>query len=70
VQNRGLRHAPPEVMKKLLAGEAVDPSLVYFCSTPTFETAAPELQSLSRAIFIGAGERYPSEVVISFWKVG
>jgi len=70
VQNRGVRHAPPDVMKKLLAGEAVDPSLVYFCSTPTFETAAPELQALTRAIFIGAGERYPSEVVIRFWKVG
>jgi hypothetical protein len=70
VQNRGLRHAPPDIMKKLLAGEAVDPSLVYFCSTPTFETAAPELQALARAIFIGAGERYPSEVVIRFWKVG
>ena len=70
MQNRGLRHAPPDIMKKLLAGEAVDPSLVYFCSTPTFETAAPELQALSRAIFIGAGERYPSEVVIRFWKVG
>lgn len=27
VQNRGLRHAPPDVMKKLLAGESVDPSL-------------------------------------------
>jgi hypothetical protein len=70
VQNRGLRHAPPDVMKKLLAGESVDPSLVYFCSTPTFETAAPELQALSRNIFVGAGERYPSEVVIRFWKVG
>ena len=30
VQNPGMRHAPPDVMKKLLAGEAVDPALVYF----------------------------------------
>jgi hypothetical protein len=70
VQNRGLRHAPPDVMTRLLAGEAVDPSLVYFCSTPTFETAAPELQELVRTIFIGVGERHPAEVVIRFWKVG
>ena len=70
VQNRGLRHAPPEVMTRLLAGEAVDPALVYFYSTPTFETAAPELQALARAVFVGVGERYPSEVVIRFWKVG
>ena len=69
VQNRGIRHAPPEIMRKLLAGEAVDPALVYFCSTPTFETSAPGLQGLSRAIFVGVGERHPSEVVIRFWKV-
>jgi len=69
VQNRGLRHAPAEIMRKLLAGEAVDPSLVYFRSTPTFQTAVPDLQELARSIFIGVGERYPSEVVIRFWKV-
>ena len=69
VRNRGLRHAPADVMKKLLAGERVDPSLVYFKTTPTFETAAPELQMLTRAIFVGVGERYPAEVVVRFWKV-
>jgi Protein of unknown function (DUF3237) len=70
VQNRGIRHAPPAIIQKLLAGEAVDPSLVYFCSTPQFETAAPDLQLLMRAIFVGVGERHPSEVVIRFWMVG
>src|SRR5512146_2000574 len=30
VQNGGIRHAAPEVMHRLLAGEAVDPALVYF----------------------------------------
>ena len=30
IQNAGIRHAPPDVTKKLLAGEAVDPSQVYF----------------------------------------
>jgi hypothetical protein len=70
VHNRGLRHAAPETMRKLLAGEAVDPSLVYFKSTPVFETDAAELQVLTRAIFVGSGERYPKEVVLKFWKVG
>lgn len=69
VQNRGLRHAPPETMRRLLAGERVDPSLVYFRTTPIFETAEPELQVLPRSVFIGLGERYPSEVVLRFWKV-
>ena len=69
VQNPGMRHAPPDVMKKLLAGEAVDPALVYFRTQPKFETSAPELQWITRAIFVGVGERYPSEVVIRFYRV-
>ena len=69
VQNAGMRHAAPEVMQKLLAGEIVDPKLVYFRTVPTFETSAPELQWLTRSIFVGTGERYPTEVVIRFWKL-
>ena len=69
VRNRGLRHAAPDVMQKLLAGELVDPSLVYFRTTPTFETTAPDLQMLTRSIFVGTGERYPAEVVLQFFRV-
>jgi hypothetical protein len=69
VQNAGIRHAAPAVMEKLLKGETVDPKLVYFRTIPTFETAAPDLQWLTRALFIGTGERHPTEVVIRFWRV-
>jgi len=69
VQNLGLRHASPEVTAKLLAGEPVDPSQVYFGTVPKFETSAPELAWLMRSIFVGAGERYPTEVLIRFWKL-
>lgn len=69
VRNVGIRHAPPDVMEKLLAGQPVDPRHVYFRTCPTFETAAPQLQWLTRSIFVGAGERYPSEVVVRFWRV-
>jgi len=69
VQNAGVRHAAPDVMKRLLAGETVDPAVVYFRTVPKFETAAPELQWLARSVFIGTGERYPTEVVVRFWRV-
>jgi hypothetical protein len=69
VQNPGVRTAPPDVMKRLLAGEVVDPSLVYFRTQPKFETSAPELQWITRALFVGVGERYPTEVVIRFYRV-
>ena len=69
VQNPGVRTAAPDVMKKLLAGELVDPALVYFRTQPKFETSAPELQWITRSLFVGMGERYPSEVVIRFYRV-
>lgn len=69
VQNAGIRHAAPEVLQKLAAGEPVDPALVYFRTVPTFETSAPELQWLTRSIFVGSGERYADHVIIRFWRL-
>jgi hypothetical protein len=69
VSNLGIRHAPPDVIRRLNAGELVDQSQIYFRSVPKFETAAPELQWLMRSIFIATGERYPNGVVIKFWRV-
>ena len=69
VTNVGIRHAPPDVMRRLNAGETVDQSDIYFKAVPKFETAAPELQWMMRSIFIATGERYPNGVVIRFWRV-
>lgn len=69
VQNAGIRHAAPDVMQRLLAGETVDPGLVYFRTVPRFETAAPALQWLTRAIFVGVGARYPELVSVRFYKL-
>ena len=69
VTNRGMRHGPAEVLQRLNAGERVDPNLIYFRSAATLETAAPRLQWMARAIFVCVGERYPSEVVVRFYRV-
>jgi hypothetical protein len=69
VQNVGIRHAPPEVMQRLNAGQIVDPGLVYFRTVPKFETAAPELQWLTRSVFVGVGERSPNEVIVRFYRL-
>jgi hypothetical protein len=69
VQNRGIRHAPPDVMQKLLAGQDVDPALVYFRTSPMFETAAPDLQWLARSVFVATAERHPADVIIRVWKI-
>jgi|SRR5215471_14448515 len=69
VNNRGLRHGPPELIAKLNAGQLVDPELIYFRTVPTFETDVAELQWITRTLFIGTGERYPEEVEMRFYRV-
>jgi len=69
IQNAGIRHAPPDVTAKLLAGQDVDPALVYMRTVPTFETSAPGLEWLTRSIFVATGERHPTEAVIRIWRV-
>ena len=69
VRNCGIRHASPEAMEKLRAGIAVDPALIYCRTVPVFETAAPELQWLTRSVFVGSADRHPAEVVVRFWRV-
>lgn len=69
VTNRGLRHAAPEVLARMAAGETVDPALVYFRTVATFESADPSLAWLTRSIVVGSGERHPAQVVIRFWMV-
>ncbi len=69
VENFGLRHGPPDSMDRLHRGEPVDSSLIYFRTTPRFETAASEYQWLTKYIFVGIAERLPDSVAISFYQV-
>jgi hypothetical protein len=69
VSNIGIRHAPPDVISRLNAGEVVDQSQIYFRAVPKFETSAPELEWLMKSIFVATGERYPNGVVIRFWRL-
>jgi hypothetical protein len=69
VVNRGLRHGPPEVLARLAAGEAVDPGLIYFRTTPVFEAPAGPHAWLARHVFVATGERHPDGVLIRFFVV-
>ncbi|HWF07770.1 MAG TPA: DUF3237 domain-containing protein [Bryobacteraceae bacterium] len=70
VENSGIRRGPPELMEKLRRGEIVDPALIYFRSTPRFETASPEYEWLMRSLFLCSGARYPDRVEMRFFEVG
>jgi Protein of unknown function (DUF3237) len=69
VVNEAIRSAAPEVMARLVRGEAVDPAAVYFRCVPRFETAAPALAWIMERLFVGTGLRRPSEVVMRFFEV-
>ena len=57
VRNFGYRHAPPEVMARLMAGEEVDPALYYMRTQPRFHTGDPRYEWVNRTVFVGTGER-------------
>ncbi len=69
VQNRAVRTAAPEVMARLIRGEPVAPSEVYFRCSPSFETASPSLAWISERMFLGTGARQPDRVVMRFFEV-
>ena len=69
VENTGLRVAPADLVDKINRGIAVDPDLVYFRTTPRFETAAPRWTWLMESLFIGTGARFPDRVELSFFRV-
>lgn len=69
VRSRGMRWAEPEIDRRLAAGELVDPSLYYFRTIMRFQTAAPELQWLTRLIAAASGRRVQGGVQFQVYKL-
>ena len=69
VHNYGLRHGPDAVLRRLAAGEKVDPSEYYFRTNPRFLAPAGRYEWLNRSIFIASGARYPEAIKLWFYRV-
>jgi hypothetical protein len=69
VRNRGYRHGAPETMRRLAAGEAVDPSLYYMRTTPRFETGDARYAWLNRIVCVGTGARHTDAVELEVFEV-
>ncbi len=69
ITNWGLRHGPPEVIRRLSAGETVDPREYYFRTTPKFETAVAGYAWLNGLIAVASGERRADAVLITVYAV-
>ena len=69
VSNSGYRHGPAEVLRKLSAGEAVDPSAYYMRTTPRFETGEERYAWLNRIVCVASGARRAAEVELQVYAV-
>jgi len=69
VRNRGYRHGPAEVLRKLSAGEEVDPSLYYMRTTPRFETGDARYAWLNRIVCVATGARRAAAVELDVFEV-
>ena len=69
VYSEGIRHGPPEILARLMTGEAVDPSLYYFRTCMRFETGDKDLDWLNRVITIARGQREKNAVRLDVYEV-
>jgi hypothetical protein len=69
VRNRGFRHGPAEVLKRLAAGENVDPAQYYMRTTPLFETGDERYAWLNRMVCVASGARRPAGVELEVFEI-
>ena len=69
VRNRGYRHGPAEILRRLASGENVDPGLYYMRTTPRFETGDPRYAWLNRIICVASGARRRDSVELQVFEV-
>jgi hypothetical protein len=69
VANRGVRHGPAEVLRKLAAGEPVDPALYYMRTTPWFETGDTRYAWLNRIVCVATGARRAAAVELEVYEI-
>lgn len=69
ITNRGYRHGPADLLKRLAVGEPVHPAEYYFRTTPVFEVAPGPHDWLARTVFVATGERRAGEVIITVFRL-
>jgi hypothetical protein len=66
---KGIRTGAPEILKRVDAGEAVDPSTYYFRIMVSFETASANYSWVNSIIAIGVGSRGPAGPTYSLFEL-
>jgi hypothetical protein len=69
--NTGYRHGPADVLDRVAVGEAVDPALYYFRTTPRFEAPDDSPHAwLNQSVFVCSAARFSDRVILRFFVVG
>ncbi|MEY9874515.1 hypothetical protein ABH931_004015 [Streptacidiphilus sp. MAP12-33] len=66
----GVRHGPPEVLRRLGAGEPVDPAEYYFRLFCRFETGDPRYAWLNHTLAVASAARTPDSVRYQAYTLG
>jgi hypothetical protein len=69
VRNLGYRHGPADVLKRVAAGEPVDPALYYMRTTPWYETGDARYAWLNRIVCVATGARRAAAVELEVFEV-
>ena len=69
IVNLGFRHGPAEVLSRLAAGEAVDPTEYTMRTSARLETGDPRYEWVNRTVFVCSGSRAASGVVIDLYAL-
>ena len=69
IHNRGIAYSSPETVRKIEAGEQVDPAETYLRITPRFEVPAGKHEWLARTVFVGTAERQGNETQFEYYAV-
>ena len=67
--DQGYRHGPEDVMRRVVAGESVDPTQYYMRSSVRFETGHADYAFVNRMVFVGSGAKTPSGVQVNVYAL-
>jgi hypothetical protein len=69
IRNRGVRHGPADVLRRVFGGERVDPAEYYFRASPTFLVPAGPYDWLNRSVFVATAARFARAIELDFYRV-
>jgi hypothetical protein len=68
--NRGIRHAPPDIMSRLMSGDPVPVDSYYFRTSAQFEAPiGSAYEWMNRSMFAGKAEREPDAAIVHFFRI-